>query len=147
MRLDARSLCLVASGAQLLLAIACGSTPVSAPATSERPVAFIDEGSTTRSAYTGTTPKVEARTSGDRRLVIVYQGQQRTGGFSVHVDTITIDGGTLRVRATFATPPAGAFVTEALTSPSQTVEVPLAFSEVVLLDQDGRERSRSAGLP
>ena len=113
----------------------------------ERPVAFIDEGSTARSEYTGTAPKVEARASGDRRLVTVYQGQQRTGGYGIHVDAITIDGGTLRVRATFATPPPGAIVTDALTSPSQTVAVPLGFSEVVLFDQDGRERARFGGPP
>jgi hypothetical protein len=113
----------------------------------ERPVAFTDEGATIRSAYTGTEPTVEVRMSGDRRLVTVFQGQQRTGGFSVHVDAVTIDGGTLRVRATFAKPPPDAIVTAALTSPSHTVAVPIGFTEVVVVDQDGRERARAPGLP
>lgn len=105
-------------------------------------VAFTDEGKTQQSGYEGRDAKVELRQGGARWLITAYQGQQNTGGHAIQVEKATVSGTVLTVQARFTTPPPGAIVTQVLTSPAHTIGVPFAPDEVILLDQDGRERAR-----
>lgn len=80
-------------------------------------------------------------------LVAVFQGQQRTGGYTISVTRIVRDGDRLVITASFTTPPPGSFVTEALTSPAQVVSIARAdlggAKTAVLLDSAGTEQARA----
>jgi PrcB C-terminal len=80
-------------------------------------------------------------------LIAVFEGEQRTGGYGIEITGIARDGDRLIVRATFAEPPAGALVTEVITSPAHVVSVASAdvagVKTAVLLDSAGTERARA----
>lgn len=87
-----------------------------------------------------------ATASAGRVLVAVFQGQQRTGGYSVHITAIERRGDQLIVRATFASPGPGAIVTQVLTAPAHVVSIAASdaagLREAVLFDERGTERAR-----
>lgn len=81
-----------------------------------------------------------------RIAIAVFQGQQRTGGYSVKVDKVTRrTATTLEVRAVFSAPPADAVVIQVLTSPVQIVSVARAdvigVDRVVLIDAAGKQHA------
>jgi len=82
----------------------------------------------------------------DRVLVAVFQGEQRTGGYGVHITSIERRGDQLVVTATFTEPKQDSIVTQALTSPAHIVSIAEADAKdvkvAVLLDQSGAERAR-----
>lgn len=79
--------------------------------------------------------------------IAVFQGAQRTGGYAVRVDAIERDADTLVVHATFSEPPAGAVVTQILTSPAVVVSIAVGdatgIRTAILLDARGTERARA----
>jgi hypothetical protein len=81
-----------------------------------------------------------------RVLVAVFQGQQNTGGYSVQITAIELNGDQLVVRATFGVPAPGAMVTQALTSPAHIVSIASADAtgvrEAILVDGNGVEHMR-----
>jgi hypothetical protein len=81
-----------------------------------------------------------------RVAVAAFQGQQTSGGFSIHIDRIERSGDQLVVHATFSEPAPGSMNTMALTSPVHVVSIADAdaknLREAVLLDQTGTERAR-----
>lgn len=108
------------------------------------PIEFTDEGATLRSEYGGPDPKIGIRRDRSRWLVTVYQGRQPTGGYAIHVERATTTGTVLHLRARFGVPPADAMVTMSLTSPAHTIGLPYQPDEVVLYDENDRERARLA---
>ena len=84
----------------------------------------------------------------DRVLIAAFQGGQRTGGYTIRIDRIELDGGRLLVHATFGEPPPGSIVTQILTSPVHVVSVARAdvvgVRTAVLLDASGTERARAS---
>lgn len=81
-----------------------------------------------------------------RIAIAVFQGEQRTGGYSVRVEKITRrTATTLEVRAAFAAPGPEAVVIQALTSPVHVVSVAAAdvsgVDRVVLVDSAGKQRA------
>jgi len=88
-----------------------------------------------------------ATSPSDRVLVIVFQGSQRTGGYTVHVTRIERDGDRLVVHASFSEPGPGAFVTQVLTSPAHVVSIARAdafgAALAIVLDASGTERARA----
>jgi len=97
---------------------------------------------TGQSGYKGTDPKVELVKDGDRWTLTVYQGQQLTGGFSIAIERLTTRGTGLDVNARFTVPGRDSIVTDALTSPATSVDLPFAPDVIVLFDQNDRERAR-----
>jgi hypothetical protein len=97
---------------------------------------------TGQSGYKGSEPKIELVKSGDRWTLTVYQGQQLTGGYSIAVEKLTTRGTGLDVNARFTVPGRDSVVTDAITSPSTSVDLSFAPDVIVLFDQDGRERAR-----
>jgi hypothetical protein len=81
-----------------------------------------------------------------RVAVAAFQGQQTSGGFSIHIERIERSGDQLLVHAKFAEPPPGSMNTMALTSPVHVVSIAVAdakdLTEAVLLDETGTERAR-----
>jgi hypothetical protein len=81
-----------------------------------------------------------------RVLVAAFQGEQRTGGYAIHITRIERTGDRLDVYATFTEPPQDSFVTQVLTSPAHVVSIASADAigvrEAVLLDDSGVERAR-----
>ncbi|MDP9280845.1 MAG: protease complex subunit PrcB family protein [Chloroflexota bacterium] len=146
---------------------ACGSTAGSggsvSPSPSTRSVAFTEVTATSQAGddsgamlIVGTTDASRAKitqsvpgatASSGRVLVAVFQGQQSTGGYSVHITAIERSGDELVVRATFGVPGPGAIVTQVLTSPAHVVSIAAADAtgvrEAVLLDQSGAEIART----
>jgi uncharacterized protein (DUF885 family) len=59
-----------------------------------------------------------------RAVVVAYQGQQRTGGYSVEIAEIRRDGTVLAVRVRERRPAFGDVTTQAITSPFVAVSVP-----------------------
>lgn len=57
-------------------------------------------------------------------VVAAYMGEQRTGGYSVEITRVTLDGKTLRVRINETSPGPGAVVTQALTQPFHLAAIP-----------------------
>jgi len=88
-----------------------------------------------------------ATVSAGRVMVAVFQGQQRTGGYTIRVTGVERRGDQLAVRAAFSAPGPGAIVTQALTSPAHVVSIAAAdatgLREGVLLDETGTERART----
>ena len=59
-----------------------------------------------------------------RAVVVAYQGQQRTGGYSVEITGIKRTGTVLAVTVSERRPASGSFTTQALTSPFVAVSIP-----------------------
>jgi hypothetical protein len=150
-----------------VLLAACGSTVGSGGSVSAAParsVAFTEVTATSQAGddsgamlIVGTTDASRAKitqlvpgatASSARVLVAVFQGQQSTGGYSVHITAIERSGDQLVVRATFGVPGPGAIVTQVLTSPAHVVSIAAADAtgvrEAVLLDQSGAEIVRTS---
>jgi PrcB C-terminal len=141
---------------------ATGSGGAVSPTPSSRSVAFT-EVATTAQAHDDSGPTVivgtsdasraaiarlvpGASASAGRVMVAAFQGQQYTGGYSVHITAIERRGDQLVVRATFARPGPGAIVTQVLAAPAHVVSIAAAdatgLREAVLLDESGTEVAR-----
>src|SRR6266508_2702401 len=112
----------------VVLLVSCGGRAGSGGAVSPTPdaraVAFTEVASTSQAQddsgptlIIGTTDASRAKIArlvaratapADRVMVAVFQGQQSTGGYSVHVTAIERRGDQLVVRATFTSPGPGA---------------------------------------
>ena len=82
----------------------------------------------------------------DRVAIAVFQGEQRTGGYSVKVGSVTRrTATTLEVRAVFSSPAPDAIVIQVLTSPAHIVSVARAdvtgVDRVVLVDASGKQQA------
>ena len=139
---------------------ACGAgmTPSAA-----RDVPFTEVASTQMSSYEGdaavlvgtsdaTRARITAAVRGataaaDRVLVAAFQGDQRTGGFAIHIERIERDGGLIVVHAAFTAPAPGGIVTQVLTSPAHVVAIGASdvrgAKTIVLVDATGTERARA----
>ena len=108
---------------------ACGGA-VSAPG-GPRDVPFTEHGATGNSGHGAPVPRlivaltapsraelgrlVPMTPSDDDRVPIAaFEGQQRTGGYTIRVTRISRDGNRLTVQATFGVPPSGAITTQVL---------------------------------
>lgn len=81
--------------------------------------------------------------SGAGAYVLVEMGMQSSGGYQLAVSRkASREGDRLTLYATFLSPPEGAMVTMALTSPCVLVSLPpLAIRRVELVDQSGAVRA------
>ena len=83
-----------------------------------------------------------------RVMVAVFQGQQNTGGYSVHITAIERSGDQLVVHANFARPGPAAIVTQVLTAPAHVVSIAtvdaVGLREAILFDDRGSEIARIA---
>ncbi len=132
------------------------------PTPSSRSIAFTEVASTAQSGYesaaivVGTSDASRAAIArlipsatvpSGRVLVAAFQGEQRTGGFAIHINRIERIGDRLDVYATFTEPRKDSFVTQVLTSPAHVVSIASADAsgvrEAVLLDDSGVERARA----
>ena len=118
-----------------------GSAP-SLAAQATQPIPVPSQKASAQSGYKGTQPKIELVQNVDRWTLTVYQGEQKTGGYSIAVERLTSRGSSLDVNARFTVPARDATVTDALTSPATSVDLSFAPDLIVLFDQDGRERAR-----
>lgn len=82
-----------------------------------------------------------------RVAVAAFQGQQMSGGYSIHIERIERLGDQLVVHAKFSEPAPGSMNTMALTSPVHVVSIAAAdatgLKDVVLLDGTSTERARA----
>jgi predicted amidohydrolase len=82
-----------------------------------------------------------ATASADRTLVAAFQGEQRSGGYTVTITKLELDGERLLVHVKLVVPAADAMVTMALTSPAHVVSVltsEIAAAKVaVMIDESG----------
>ena len=87
-----------------------------------------------------------AKVPDGRVAVAAFQGQQTSGGFSIHIERIERNGDQLVVHARFSEPAPGSMNTMALTSPVHVVAIAAAdaagLKDAVLLDEIGDERAR-----
>jgi len=108
------------------------------------PTVIVGTSDAARAAIARLVPGASA--SAGRVMVAAFQGQQYTGGYSVHITAIERRGDQLVVRATFASPGPGAIVTQVLTAPAHIVSIAAAdatgLREAVLLDESGTEVAR-----
>ena len=83
---------------------------------------------------------------GGRVRLTVRAGERRTGGHAIRVTNVRREGPKLIVRCEITAPADGVMVTQALTSPAQTVSVDeravRGIREAVLEDASGAERAR-----
>ena len=143
---------------------ACGGAGVapSASAQPARTVAFVEVATLQNARYEGDAAVFvgasgaaaaaivaivpQASAAPGRVLVAAFEGDQRTGGHAIRIDTIERDGDRLVVHATVTVPAPGSLVTQVLTSPAHVVsvaEADVAGARVaVLLDHGGAERAR-----
>lgn len=141
-----------------VLLAACGTTQgAAAPTGGARVIAFTDVASTQMSRHSGgaaiavgadaAAAVPSAGSTSGRVLVAALQGEQRTGGYGIHIDRIERDGDRLVVRATFTEPPPGGVVTQVLTSPAHVVSIAASdatgVKTAVLLDRAGGEHARA----
>ena len=63
-------------------------------------------------------------------LVLFAAGERMTGGFSAVIDSVCSSAGAASIFARVVSPPAGAMVTEMITSPADLVRVPLLSGRV-----------------
>jgi hypothetical protein len=81
-----------------------------------------------------------------RVAVAAFQGQQTSGGFSIHIERIERSGDQLLVHAKFSEPAPGSMNTMALTSPVHIVSIAASdaagLREAVLIDDSGAQRAR-----
>jgi len=82
-----------------------------------------------------------------RVAVAAFQGEQRSGGYSIQIERIQRSGDELMVHAKFVEPAAGSMNTMALTSPVHVVSIAASdaagLKAAVLLDGTGAERARA----
>lgn len=82
-----------------------------------------------------------------RVFIAVFAGSQRTGGYTVRVQSVERTGDRLTVRARFTSPSPGALTIQVITSPAQLISIPAASAtnvrEVLLVDDTGVERART----
>jgi len=79
-------------------------------------------------------------------FALVEMGERPTGGYGFAISRIAgRRGDALVLHATFVAPRADDMTTQALTQPCVLVSIPDGYSEILLLDQDGRQRARSGG--
>ncbi|HKY49625.1 MAG TPA: protease complex subunit PrcB family protein [Candidatus Limnocylindria bacterium] len=82
-----------------------------------------------------------------RVAVAAFQGEQRSGGFSIKIERIQRTGDQLIVHAKFSEPAPGSMNTMALTSPVHVVSIAAADAKdlklAVLLDETGTERAKA----
>lgn len=146
-----------------LIFASCGGATAPGP-TYPQDVPFEDHGSVSQSGIEQATPAIavavdaaakvelaglaatERPVPEGRIAIAVFQGQQRTGGYSVKVEKVTRrTATTLEVRAVFTAPAADAIVTTVLTSPAHIVSVAQAdttgVDRVVLVDAAGKHRA------
>jgi len=81
------------------------------------------------------TPAVDFTRS---RVVAFFWGQKPTGGYNVQYVSSQLSGSTFRVTLRLLSPPPGAIVTQALTSPFVMLEAPARFTRVEFVDTSGR---------
>jgi len=109
------------------------------------PTLVIGTSDASRATIAGVIPN--ASLASGRVLVAAFQGEQRTGGYAIHIAKIERTGDRLDVYATFTEPRQDSFVTQVLTSPAHVVSIASAdasgVGEAVLLDQNGAERTRT----
>jgi len=146
--------------------VSCGSTAGSgglvSPTPSTRSVAFTEVGATGQASHdSGATVVVGSSDASraiitrllanvtvpaDRVVIAAFQGQQRTGGYSIHITAIERRGDQLVVHATFTEPKPDAMVTQALTSPAHVVSIAATDAagvrQAILVDGAGAERAR-----
>lgn len=146
-----------------LILASCGGG--AAPgATYPQDVPFEDHGSASQSGIEQPTPAIAvavdaaakaelaalattAEPVAEGRIAIaVFQGEQRTGGYSVKVDKVTRrTATTLEVRAVFTAPGADAIVIQVLTSPFHVISVAGAdvtgVDRVMLVDAAGKQHA------
>jgi len=81
-----------------------------------------------------------------RVRLTVRAGERRTGGHAIRVTNVRREGPKLVVRCEISEPADGAFVSQALTAPAQSVSVDeravRGIREAVLEDATGAERAR-----
>lgn len=65
-------------------------------------------------------------------LVIVAWGEKPTGGFSINIESIQLQGGELAVTGKASTPPADAITTQALTYPYSAVLIPNTSADLIV---------------
>ena len=65
-------------------------------------------------------------------LVIVAWGEKPTGGFSINIESIQLQGGELAVTGKASTPPADAVTTQALTYPYSAVLIPNTSADLIV---------------
>jgi protease stability complex PrcB-like protein len=152
----------------LVLVVSCGSTVGSggavSPTPSTRSVAFTEityvaygrhdsgpaiiVGANDQSRATLARLVDGAKVPDGRVAVAAFQGQQTSGGFSIHIERIERRGDQLLVHATFSEPAPGSMNTMALTSPVHVVSIAASdardLKDAVLLDETGSERARSS---
>lgn len=69
---------------------------------------------------------------GKNDLVIVAWGEKPTGGFSINIESIQLQGGELAVTGKASTPPADAVTTQALTYPYSAVLIPNTSADLIV---------------
>ena len=82
------------------------------------------------------------------RWVATEETMERTGGYGIRVLRVDRAADTLRVHAMFSSPAPNAFTIQVLTSPAHLVSIDrqsaVSGRDIVLVDQSGAERARSA---
>jgi uncharacterized protein (DUF885 family) len=118
-----------------------------------RSIELITDGETWRRAWEqigGGRPLPEVNFNA-RSVVVAYQGQQRTGGYSVAVEEIRRDGTVLAVRVNERRPASEDITTQVITSPFVAVSIPRAVAGAsvrfadALAGQGTAEPGRPAG--
>lgn len=83
-------------------------------------------------------PPVPSVDFAQSRAVAFFWGQKPTGGYSLQYMGSQLLGNTLRITLRLNSPPPGAILTQALTSPFVVLEVPGRFTRVEFVDTGGR---------
>ena len=82
-----------------------------------------------------------------RLFIGVFAGSQRTGGYTVRVQTIERTADRLVVHARFVSPSPGALTIQVITSPAQLISISATSAsgvrEAVVVDESGTERART----
>lgn len=88
-----------------------------------------------------------AKVPDGRVAVAAFQGEQSSGGYSIHIERIERNGDQLVVHAKFSEPAPGSMNTMALTSPVHVVAIAASdaagLKDAVLLDSTGAERAKA----
>jgi len=131
-----RSIPAVAVAATMLVLAACGG-PVTQP--SQRDVRF------ERIPAGAASPVPDYQVTADSSAswaITAAMGEQRTGGYSIRIDRLTLGGTVLTVTVSTTAPAPGAVTIQVITYPSDTVRVkredlPRGDLSVVFVDSQG----------
>ena len=82
------------------------------------------------------TPSVSSVSGGT--VVGVFMGQRPTGGYGIKVVSASASGGVLTLVVQVRSPGPGSITTQAITSPWTIVRVPGTYTQVNLVDEQGR---------